>query len=155
MVQSSFVQGSCRVATRPSRSLDPRSFASPPRGGFAPAPRLLCEVGHRPLARMLYRRPGRVDTRRPGVRSSLPICEHVFAYGRLHPVLPICARGGPRGPAGADGRAGGAGARGGAATGGRRGGARGGGGWGGPGEGGGGGAPAPAGAAAPAAPPRG
>src|SRR3954464_7317673 len=52
-MQSSFVQGGRRVAARPGRSHDLRSFASPPRDGFAPAPGLPMWVTHRLLARIL------------------------------------------------------------------------------------------------------
>src|SRR4051794_34760090 len=146
-MQSSFVQGGRRVAARPGRSLDLRSFASPPRDGFAPAPGLPMSVTHRLLARILYPRVcSWTGVAARALRSSLPICEHVFAYGRLHPVLPIRARGGPRGPARAHGRGGGASARRGGAGGGRGGGAprRGGRGRAGGRPGGGGRAPAPA-----------
>src|SRR3954464_10462772 len=52
-MQSSFVQGGRRVAARPGRSHDLRSFASPPRDGFAPAPGLPMWVTHRLLGRIL------------------------------------------------------------------------------------------------------
>src|SRR4051812_39227384 len=93
MMQSSFVQGDCRVATRPGR-LSSTPVALRPRLATGLPLHPNCYVDHASASgtKAFIREFTGGHGLRLDAHSSLPICEHVFAYGRLHPVLPIRAR---------------------------------------------------------------